>query len=265
MPPSLVPFIDFIRRAGRFPVVQAIVAQVIGSVGVIVSAEVLPDRITAMVFPFVWAAIAGGIAAVAGKALGMASWWRGINLFFPAAVYTAMTLAIPGWVFLFLFVVLAAVYWNSARGVPLYLTNRTTWAGLADLLPEKPAMKFADLGCGIGGTLGYLADARPDGTFTGIESAPIPMAIAKLRMLFSRKRNVQLRYADMWGLDLSEFDMVYTFLSPAPMERLFEKVQREMKPGSIFISNSFHVPAVTPTRMVEIADRRKTKLLVWKI
>jgi hypothetical protein len=68
----------------------------------------------------------------------------------------------------------------------------------------------------------------------------------------------------MWNIDLSEFDVVYAFLSPAPMERLFEKVRREMKPGSIFISNSFMVPGESPTETVEISDRRQTKLLIWR-
>ncbi|MBT3766207.1 MAG: class I SAM-dependent methyltransferase [Rhodospirillaceae bacterium] len=255
---------DLARRTRRFPVVQAIVAQVIGSIGVVIAAGVLPDGVIAMVHPFAWTAVAGGIAAISGAAMGMASWWKIINLIFPPSVYAAMTLAIPGWIFLALFAVLVAVYWNSIRGVPLYLTNPITWAGLADLLPKNQSVTFADLGCGIGGTLGYLAKSREDCVFTGIESAPIPFSIAKLRTLFGSKRNIHLRYGNMWNIDLSEFDVVYAFLSPAPMERLFEKVRREMKPGSIFISNSFMVPGESPTETVEISDRRQTKLLIWR-
>ena len=255
---------DLARRTRRFPVVQAIVAQVIGSIGVVIAASVLPDELIAVVPPFAWTAIAGAIAAIAGIALGMAPWWAVINLIFPPSIFAAMTLAIPGWVFLALFAGLVAVYWNSIRGVPLYLTNRTTWAGLAELLPKENSVTFADLGCGIGGTLEYLANSREDCAFTGIESAPIPFVMAKLRTLFSGRRNIRLRYGDMWNIDLSEFDVVYAFLSPAPMERLFEKVRREMKPGSMFISNSFMVPGESPMETVEISDRRQTRLLIWR-
>ena len=59
---------------------------------------------------------------------------------------------------------------------------------------------------------------------------------------------------------------LYTsFLSPAPMERLFAKAKAEMKPGSLFISNSFHVPNEPPTRIVELDDKRQTQLFVWEL
>jgi hypothetical protein len=46
--------------------------------------------------------------------------------------------------------------------------------------------------------------------------------------------------------------VVYAFLSPAPMPRLWEKICAEMKPGSLFISNSFPVPGQAPDRVIEV-------------
>jgi hypothetical protein len=46
----------------------------------------------------------------------------------------------------------------------------------------------------------------------------------------------------MWRADFSQFDYVYTFLSPAAMERIWQKVSREMRPGTTFITNSFPAP-----------------------
>jgi hypothetical protein len=51
---------------------------------------------------------------------------------------------------------------------------------------------------------------------------------------------------------LGDYDVVYAFLSPAPMPRLWEKVQAEMQPGNLFISNSFPVPGATPDRIIEV-------------
>lgn len=36
------------------------------------------------------------------------------------------------------------------------------------------------------------------------------------------------------------------------MPRLWEKIQAEMKPGSLLISNSFPVPGVVPDRVIEV-------------
>ena len=37
------------------------------------------------------------------------------------------------------------------------------------------------------------------------------------------------------------------------MARLWEKVQAEKKPGSLYLSNSFPVPGATPERIIEVA------------
>ena len=64
--------------------------------------------------------------------------------------------------------------------------------------------------------------------------------------------NIRWRWDDLWQADLGNYDVVYAFLSPAPMPRLWEKVQAEMKPGSLFISNSFPVPGATPDQVIEV-------------
>nr|MBP9655293.1 class I SAM-dependent methyltransferase [Rhodocyclaceae bacterium] len=64
--------------------------------------------------------------------------------------------------------------------------------------------------------------------------------------------NIRWRWDDLWQADLGNYDVVYAFLSRAPMPRLWEKVQAEMKPGSLFISNSFPVPGATPDQVIEV-------------
>ena len=49
------------------------------------------------------------------------------------------------------------------------------------------------------------------------------------------------------------------------MARLYAKAREEMKPGSLFISNSFAVPDVDPDEIVEVDDSRRTRLLVFRL
>ena len=49
------------------------------------------------------------------------------------------------------------------------------------------------------------------------------------------------------------------------MTALWEKVQSEMQPGSIFISNSFAVPGVEPDEVIELDNDRASALFVWRI
>lgn len=208
----------------------------------------------------------GVIAALLGHGLGLARWWIPLQALLPPAAGLALWLAVPGWVWLLAFALLALVFWNSAGDrVPLYLTNRRTWAALADLLPEREGIEVIDLGSGLGGTVTALARARPDARILGLETAPVPYALSRLRLTVAGKANAAIVWRDLWKEDLSRFDVVYCFLSPAPMPALWEKARAEMRPGSLLISNSFEVPGHPADRVVKVDDSRRTRLHVWQV
>lgn len=213
----------------------------------------------------------GLIAAGFGQILGLAKWWLPINLLLPAAAALALSLDLPAWVYPLLFLALALVFWNSAGDrVPLYLTNRTTWHALESLVEgemraaEKP-LRLTDIGCGLAGALLFLARKHPDAIFVGIESAPLPYALARLRAAFSGLPNLTVVYGDLWKQDLGDFDLVYCFLSPEPMPRLHEKAKREMRAGTLLISNSFQVPGVEADDILRVEDARETELLLYRL
>ncbi|MCC7016346.1 MAG: class I SAM-dependent methyltransferase [Rhodospirillales bacterium] len=208
----------------------------------------------------------GIAAAIVGIRLDLARWWIPINLALPPAAGLALMLRLPGWVYLALFGLLLLLYWNAGRGrVPLYLSSRRAKDALAGLLPAGSRVRFLDLGSGFGGTVLALAAKRREGEFVGIESAPLPFALSWLRVTFAGLPQARVVYGDFWTLDLAGFDVVYAFLSPAPMAELFRKARREMTPGSLFVSNTFEVPGEAPERIIELGDWRRGRLLVWRM
>jgi SAM-dependent methyltransferase len=226
------------------------------------SATALTDQ---TLHPLVILLVQGCVAALIGHRFGLAKWWIPVQIILPPATLIASAWQVPPWIFLIAFIVLLLVYWNTARNrVPLYLTNRTTWAALEDVLPQEKGGRFIDIGCGIGGALLYLARRRPDMTFVGIESAPLPFALAWFRRLATSTQNLELKYGDFWKEDLSNYDIAYAFLSPEPMPRLFEKARAEMKPETLLISNSFVVPDHPASEIISVDDSRETQLHLWR-
>ena len=194
---------------------------------------------------------------------GAPRWWWLIHAVFAPLIVLALRLPVPPLAWFAAFALLAAVFWRTdVSRVPLYLSNRATADVLATLLPGGPC-RVVDLGCGHGGLLLRLAAARPDAWFTGVEHAPLPWLVGWLRA--RRRPNVAIRHGDLWQADIAGADVVYAFLSPAPMARLWGKACAELRPGALLVANSFPVPGVAPERTVEVGDRRGTRLIVYRM
>lgn len=210
------------------------------------------------------AVVQGLIACALSRRFGAERWWRVIHLAFMPALFLCSGLGIaPSW-FLAGFALLVLTYWNSARSqVPLYLSNATTARALGELLERERATTLIDAGCGTGSLAARVARARPACRVIGLENAPLPALIAWLRVL--PIANCRVRFGDFWGHGFDGAQVVYAFLSPVPMARLWQKCCAEMPPGTLLVSNSFEVPDVSPDEVITLDDGRATRLLCYRI
>lgn len=205
----------------------------------------------------------GGVALLLAVLSRQTWWWRVIHAAFAPLAWAVAQLAIdPGW-FLAFFFFLLVVYRGALTGqAPLFLSNSRTAAALAALTADRPGMRLLDLGAGIGSVLVPLARQRPDAHLAGVENSPLVWAIGRLRT--ATLGNCDWQWGDLHAADLGGYDVVYAFLSPVPMAELWQKVCAEMKPGSLFISNSFAVPGVDASAVAEVDDRRGTHLYCYR-
>lgn len=212
-----------------------------------------------------WALLQGMIAAAIGHWLGMDRWWLPLNLLFVPAAVAALAMDLSPLWFLGAFLLLALVYGKIYRTqVPLYLSSRAAVAAVASLLPQQRSFSFIDLGSGCGGLLQQLNKVRPDGIYQGIEAAPLPFLLSRCRSAFG-VAGWRVSWGDFWRLDLARYDVVYAYLSPVPMAVLWRKARKEMRPGSILISNSFVVPGVTPEVTLKLDDFGGSTLYLWRL
>ena len=247
----------------RLPILRALLAQLLallvvwllllGLVGVL---GVRPGLILVAVAQ-------GCLAALIGARLGLSAWWLAINLMFVPGLALLRDFDVPGWLPLGAFTLLLLLNWNAfTERVPLYLTGREAERQLRNRLSELPnGFRLIDLGSGLAGTLVRLARAYPAARFVGVETAPLTFALSWLRCL--PRRNCHIRLLSLWRVDLAEYDVVYCFLSPAPMSALWDKAHAEMRPGARLISNSFAVPGVEPVEVQQLNDWRRSRLLIW--
>ncbi len=216
--------------------------------------------------PISFALLCGLFAATFSHLAGLARWWLIIQILFIPALVLMLALEIPPIYFLAAFLVMLPIYWSTYRTqVPLYLSSNMVWHALEDFLPDH-AFCFIDLGSGLGGVLTHLARLRPDGHFIGVESAPLPLLWSRLRI--RRVRNCEVHWGSIWdeklpASNLAQYDVVFAYLSPVPMEQLWRKAKNEMRPGTLLISSTFTVPDNTPDQTIEVDDLHQTNLLIW--
>ncbi|WP_432720658.1 class I SAM-dependent methyltransferase [Jeongeupia wiesaeckerbachi] len=205
----------------------------------------------------IWAAslTAGALAAVCFR-----RWWMVLlHASMPPMCMLALVGDMPPWLWL----VAAVLTWAIGAGafrhqVPLFLSNRQALRQLEPLIPE--GAHVLDLGAGTGTVLAWLARRRPDLTLAGVEMAWLPWCIGWLRL---RRHAVVWRRADAFAIDLSAYDVVYAYLSPAPMSALWRKACAEMADGAVLISNSFGIEGVPPQKQYPVGDWKQSELLVW--
>lgn len=205
----------------------------------------------------------GATAALWSVVLRQPYWWFPIHLLFLPIAIAMLTLQLPSWLYLSAVLLLALVFWGTVKGdVPLFLSSNAVADAVAAIVEREHAGVFADLGAGIGSVAAPLAQ-QPAVKVDAWERAPLPWLITAWRC--RKLPNAAVKRASFWDCNLARYDVVFAFLSPAVMAELGEKVRREMRPGSLFISSSFPIPAWQPESVVRIEDRRGTKLYCYRI
>lgn len=243
------------------PVLRALLAQAVALPATLALAAFLAARVPV----WTWPLVQGVLAASVGTAWGLGPGWRLFQALLPFALAWQLGHTVPAWVYPVVLAGLLLVFGGGVRTrVPLYNSNRAAWTALADLLPPEDGFRMVDLGAGLGGPLAFLARLRPGGQFLGVEGSPLVWLVAWLRTARLRS-NCRIAFGDLWKVPLHDFEVVYAFLSPAPMPELWAKARREMRPGTLLVSHSFRIPEAVPEREIPLTGRRDACLLVYRL
>lgn len=204
------------------------------------------------------------LAAIVSLLLRFDWWWAPIQFAFPLLAYFLFQQQISPHFYLGILLASSLLFWSTYRTQVPYFPSRSELLNpVLDTLSDVDDLRFVDIGSGMGGLLIKLSERRVDGQFVGIEIAPLPWLISLVRGKVWRS-NVRFELGNFYQLDLSQFNVVFCYLSPAAMLTVWQKVKSEMAPGSLFLSYEFIVPDVTPDIVVKI-DFGGVYLYGWRI
>ncbi len=249
-----------LARILRAPAVQAALLQLLAVLPMLATVYLLA-RLTGPVSYVSCALLQGAYACALTWWRGLARWWCAMQLLFPGALLFTNTLGLPPGLFLLVFVLMLGWYWSTFRTqVPFYPSGPRTWDAVAQLLPPGP-VTMIDIGSGLGGLVLALARRRPDAQCIGIELAPLPWLISRLRARLSGSAARFVR-GDYELLDFRAYDVVFAYLSPAAMSALWRKASGEMRPGTMLLSYEFVITEKAPDHTI-LTTVGGPSLYVW--
>jgi ribosomal protein L11 methylase PrmA len=127
-----------------------------------------------------------------------------------------------------------------ATGAPFVVTEDKRIKAMLALAGDVKGKKMVDLGAGDGRIVIAFAQAGADALGYDINPWLVLRANRKIRAL--KLSNAHMYWRSFWRIDLGEFDVITLYGIPYIMQRLEEKLQRERKPSTVILSNSFRFP-----------------------
>ena len=131
-------------------------------------------------------------------------------------------------------------------GSPPTPTSLKVRASMVAILPSRLPLRsngrIYELGAGWVGVSCTLANHFYSIPVVGIEISPLPFIIAWVRNALVPKPNLKFVYGNFLNMDLSDAALVVCYLSRETLTKLTPKLERELAPEALIVSNTFGIP-----------------------
>lgn len=130
---------------------------------------------------------------------------------------------------------------SFVTGAPFVPSQTRTAVQMITMAHLKKGMKIYDLGSGEGRLLELAAAYGAKAV--GFEINPFLVLYTKCKFIFSRNRqNLAVHWSNFWKAKFGDADVIFIYLIPWRMEQFETFIKKEVKPGTLVVSNSFVFP-----------------------
>ena len=135
--------------------------------------------------------------------------------------------------------------------VPFVPTPRHIASAMIGMIEWKGNERVIDLGAGDGRLLEAVKKQYPSVTAIGCEIVPTVWLLGRVRAMLKRS-GVQLHLRSLFHEDVSKADVVFLYLFPGVIEKLSEKFDRELKPGTMVVCQTFGLRNKKPEKEMRV-------------
>jgi len=132
--------------------------------------------------------------------------------------------------------------------IPYYPSRESRLKRLLDIFVPEPGSRIVDLGSGDGRVLRAIASKFDDVYLHGYEKDARLVRVAK--SLSRNYKNIEVYNADLFEVDITKYDIVYTYLTPEALDRLRRKANQFLEDGGVWIALDYKIPGVKPSLVI---------------
>lgn len=153
---------------------------------------------------------------------------------------------------------LIGISWFAGTDAPYVATKTARIKKVLKLARIKKGQKFFELGSGDGRVV--LEAAKMGTDSFGIEQSLIRVFLSKWQAKKQNLPNAKFIHGNIFSVIAKTWqsnspDIVFIFLLPKGIEKLEPILKKELKKGSIVITQSFHFPNWKPYKKILITDK----------
>ena len=105
----------------------------------------------------------------------------------------------------------------------------------------------------------------PGNRILAYELSPIPWLFMKLRGLLFRRRNLDILRRDFRKASLDGVGLVVAYLHSEGLAKVRDKMERELAPGTLVVSNVFDIPGWTPEAKHRLDDSFCPQVYLYRV
>jgi SAM-dependent methyltransferase len=151
------------------------------------------------------------------------------------------------------FLVYSRDFFSTLSSAPFIRVPKNILPKIIEALDIKDGSVVYDLGCGDGRVLLECYKHNKNSKYIGIEKSITAYLLAKIK---TRKiGNISILLGDFFKKDLSDATRVFLYILPSTMDKLFPKLERELKKDSIVVSCSFEFSRAKPVKTIESSKK----------
>mgnify|MGYP001596744020 CR=1 FL=1 len=139
---------------------------------------------------------------------------------------------------------IVALSWFAGSDAPYIPTKMDSIKKILKMAGVKKGKKFYELGSGDGRVV--LEAAKMEADSIGIEQSWIRVLYSRWRAKKLNLKNAIFIHGNIFKRSYSDADIIYIYLLHKGVAKLEDKLKRELKKGSIIITQKYHFPSWKP-------------------